>query len=276
MSPSFKKREKPDMVLNISIGLVEQIGEITRRAGREIMKIYNTDFDVETKGDGSPVTQADQMAEALIFRAIREGISGSYPLVGEEAVSEGKAPTIGSGPFWLIDPLDGTKEFVKRSGDFTVNIALIEDGLPVLGVVHLPASDDTYMASRAGVFAQYGGEGKAIQIACREAPKQGLIAVASKNHLTQETTDYLEKLPIGGTINVGSSLKFCRVAEGRADVYPRFGPTCEWDTAAGHAVLMYAGGEVIRPEDGLPLRYGKPDFLNGHFVARGPGVPDPA
>lgn len=262
------------MVLNIGIGLVEQIGEIARDAGREIMNVYNTDFDVDAKGDGSPVTKADKLAEDIIFQAIRQNVTSDYPLIGEEHFDAGNVPDVAGKPFWLIDPLDGTKEFVKRTGDFTVNIALIEDGAPVLGVVHLPASDDTYIASRAGVFAQYGGEGTAIQIACRQAPNEGMIAVASKNHMTQETTDYLAKLPVGGTINVGSSLKFCRVAEGRADVYPRFGPTCEWDTAAGHAVLMFAGGEVVTPE-GTPFRYGKPNFKNGFFIARGPGVPDP-
>jgi 3'(2'), 5'-bisphosphate nucleotidase len=226
------------MVLNVTLGLAEQIGEVSRRAGRVIMDVYKTDFDVEAKDDNSPVTRADKEAEDLIFRMIREGITGEFPLVGEEAVSMGKAPKITEKPFWLIDPLDGTKEFVSRSGDFTVNIALIENGIPVLGVVHLPAYDDTYIATRAGVFAQYGGTGKAIQISCRTPPKDGLSAVASKNHMTEKTETYLAGLPIKECINAGSSLKFCRVAEGRADVYPRFGPTMEWDTAAGHAVLI--------------------------------------
>ena len=263
------------MVLNVSLGLAEQIGEIAKRAGRGIMKVYETDFEVETKGDNSPVTKADQEAEALIFRAIRQGITGEFPLIGEEATAAGKAPDIGNGPFWLIDPLDGTKEFISRNGDFTVNIALIEDGMPVLGVVHLPVTQDTYIATRAGVFAQYGGDGKAMQISCRQAPKSGLIAIASRNHRTPETDAYLDKLNVGGTMSAGSSLKFCRVAEGRADVYPRFGPTMEWDTAAGHAVLMFAGGEVVTL-DGKPLQYGKAGLRNPNFIARGPGVPSPA
>jgi len=263
------------MVLNVTLGLAEQIGEVSRRAGRVIMDIYKTDFDVEAKGDASPVTQADKEAEDLIFRMIREGITGEFPLVGEEAVSAGNKPDIGDKPFWLIDPLDGTKEFISRNGEFTVNIALIENGIPVLGVVHLPVTDDTFIATRAGAFVQYGGEGKAIQISCRLAPKEGLTAIASKSHLTEETETYLAGLPVRERISAGSSLKFCRVAEGKADVYPRFGPTMEWDTAAGHAVLMYAGGEVIT-EDGRSLIYGKADFRNPFFIARGPGVPDPA
>ncbi len=263
------------MVLNVSIGLAEQIGDVAKRAGRVIMEIYKTDFDVESKDDNSPVTEADRKAEDLIFRNIREGITGEYPLVGEESVAAGNMPNIQDKPFWLIDPLDGTKEFVSKSGQFTVNIALIENGVPVLGVVHLPASKDTFIATRAGSFAQYGGEGKAVQITCRRPPEDGLTAIASKNHLTPETGAYLAGLPVKDTVNAGSSLKFCCVAEGKADVYPRFGPTMEWDTAAGHAILLYAGGEVVT-EDGQPLRYGKPELRNPNFIARGPGVPDPS
>jgi len=263
------------MVLNVSIGLAEQIGDVAKRAGRVIMEIYKTDFDVEAKDDNSPVTEADRKAEDLIFRNIREGITGEYPLVGEESVAAGNMPNIQDKPFWLIDPLDGTKEFVSKSGQFTVNIALIENGVPILGVVHLPASKDTFIATRAGSFAQYGGEGKAVQITCRRPPEDGLTAIASKNHLTPETGAYLARLPVKDTVNAGSSLKFCCVAEGKADVYPRFGPTMEWDTAAGHAILLYAGGEVVT-EDGQPLRYGKPELRNPNFIARGPGVPDPS
>lgn len=263
------------MVLNVSIGLAEQIGEVARRAGRIIMDVYETDFDVEQKSDSSPVTRADREAEDMIFRMIREGITGEFPLVGEEAASAGNAPYVGDRPFWLIDPLDGTKEFISRNGEFTVNIALIENGIPVLGVVHLPVTDDTYIAVRAGVFAQYGGTGKAVQISCRTPPAGGLTAIASRSHNTEEVETYLSGLPIKERITAGSSLKFCRVAEGKADIYPRFGPTMEWDTAAGHAVLLYAGGDVLT-EDGKPLRYGKPEFRNPFFIAKGPGVPDPS
>lgn len=260
------------MSLNVTLGLAEQIGEIARRAGRVIMDVYKTDFAVDTKSDASPVTKADQLAEDLIIRSIREGITSKFPLVGEESVSVGKIPVVGDSPFWLIDPLDGTKEFISRNGEFTVNIALIESGLPVLGVVHLPVTDDTFVATRAGVFVQYGGEGRAVQISCRQAPKDGIIAIASRSHGSDAVESYLAKMPVRERISAGSSLKFCRVAEGKADLYPRFGPTMEWDTAAGHAVLMYAGGEVVT-EDGKPLLYGKPGFRNPFFIARGPGVP---
>lgn len=260
------------MVLNVTLGLAEQIGDVARRAGRVIMDVYKTDFDVTTKDDDSPVTKADQLAEDLIIRAIREGITSEFPLVGEESVAAGKIPVVGKRPFWLIDPLDGTKEFISRNGEFTVNIALIEGGLPVLGVVHLPVTDDTFVATRAGVFAQYGGEGRAVQISCRQAPKDGITVIASRSHGSEAVESYLEKMPVKERISAGSSLKFCRVAEGKADLYPRFGPTMEWDTAAGHAVLMYAGGEVVT-EEGTPLLYGKSNFRNPHFIARGPGVP---
>jgi 3'(2'), 5'-bisphosphate nucleotidase len=262
------------MTLNITIGLAEQIGDIAKRAGEVIMKVYTSDFNVAAKGDKSPVTEADTKAENLIFCEIRTKIGNDIPLVGEESVAAGKMPKIDDKPFWLIDPLDGTKEFINKNGEFTVNIALIEHGMPVLGAVHLPVTQDTFIATRAGVFVQYGGEGHATQIACRQAPASGLVAIASKSHNTPETEAYLDGLNIKERTSAGSSLKFCRIAEGKADVYPRFGPTMEWDTAAAHAVLMFAGGEVIT-EDGRPLSYGKPGLKNPFFIARGPGVPDP-
>ncbi len=261
------------MVLNVTLGLAEQLGEIARGAGRVIMDVYATDFEVERKSDESPVTAADRDAEAMIVSAIRDGIATDFPIVGEEAAEAGVLPTLDGQPFWLIDPLDGTKEFISRNGEFTVNIALIENGLPVLGVVHLPVSDDTYLATPAGSFAQYAGAGKATQISCRQAPAKGITAIASRSHATPEVETFLKKFPVKTRITAGSSLKFCRVAEGKADLYPRLGPTMEWDTAAGQAVLMYAGGEVVTL-DGSPLRYGKPEFRNPHFIARGPGVPD--
>ncbi|MDA0997521.1 MAG: 3'(2'),5'-bisphosphate nucleotidase CysQ [Proteobacteria bacterium] len=262
------------MVLNVTIGLAEQVGEIARAAGRVIMDIYQTDFDVERKGDNSPVTAADRDAEALIVESLRATFGTDYPMIGEEAAEEGKLPNVAGGPFWLIDPLDGTKEFVSRNGEFTVNIALIENGRPVLGVVHMPVSDDTYLATPAGSFAQYGGTGLATQISCRTAPSAGITAIASRSHATPEVEDFLKHYKVITRLTAGSSLKFCRVAEGKADLYPRLGPTSEWDTAAGQAVLMYAGGEVVTI-NGRPLKYGKPRFLNPHFIARGPGVPNP-
>ncbi|MAN80588.1 MAG: 3'(2'),5'-bisphosphate nucleotidase [Rhodospirillaceae bacterium] len=257
-------------MLTIDLNLLEQLTDIAKRAGARIMTVYETDFDVETKGDNSPVTQADRLAEELITQAIQSEISTDIPIVGEEAVeAEGlKQPT---GPvFWLVDPLDGTKEFVKRNGEFTVNIALIENGQPVLGVVHLPVLDETFVAGAPGAFKQTG-DGPLRPIASRTAPAEGLTAVVSRSHGAEEADAFLERYTVAERVGAGSSLKFCRVAEGAADIYPRFGRTMEWDTAAGHAVLNFAGGRVLTT-DGTPLGYGKIGLENPHFIAVGKGI----
>lgn len=255
------------MVLNIGFGLMEQVADISKRAGREIMKIYESGFTVTAKTDSSPVTEADHAAEALIVRSIREGVSGKFPIVSEEAFAAGHTPALADGPFWLVDPLDGTKEFISRNGEFTVNIALIENGTPILGVVHAPTLSATYTGMRDGAFVQVKDSPRR-QIACRAMPKKGLVAIVSRSHLTPEVGDYLRKFDIAKEISAGSSLKFCRVAEGQADIYPRLGRTMEWDTAAGHAVVQFAGGSVCDLE-GVPLRYGKAGAENPHFVAKG-------
>lgn len=251
-------------------GLLEQIDTIAKRAGAAIMDIYETDFDVEAKGDDSPVTQADQVAEAMIIKAIKDEVESEYPIVGEEDAAAGNMPDISGGVFWLVDPLDGTKEFIKKNGEFTVNIALIEAGQPVLGVVHLPAKDETFLGADAGAYKQEG-EGALKPITVRNIPIAGLTAVASRSHPSPEVEAYLTHFQIAERISAGSSLKFCRVAEGAADIYPRFGRTMEWDTAAGHAVLRFAGGRVVR-EDGTDLTYGKPGLENPNFIAIGQGV----
>ena len=259
-------------MLNIGLGLAKDCAAIARRAGAEIMKIYQTDFDVEAKGDSSPVTQADRVAEDVITRAIREGISNEFPIVGEEAASDGQIPDVTGTPFWLVDPLDGTKEFINRNGEFTVNIALIESARPVLGVVHLPAQNVTYCGLNMGSFVLRGDEPRQ-DIQCRAAPEAGLTALVSRSHRTPEVDQYLANFNVAEEMSAGSSLKFCRVAEGAADIYPRMGRTMEWDTAAGHAVLRFASGEV-RNLDGSGLSYGKQGFENPHFVAAGQGVFD--
>lgn len=253
------------MTLNIGLGLIDQICELSARAGREIMDIFNRGFDVETKDDGSPVTEADQRAETLITDAIRGQITDAFPIVGEEAVAAGHIPEVAGQPFWLIDPLDGTKEFINRRKEFTVNIALIETGLPVLGVVHCPASGDTYWGSRNGAFATIAG-GAPRPIACRQPEEDGVIALVSRSHRTPEVDAYLSRFTVRKEISAGSSVKFCRVATGEADLYPRFGRTMEWDTAAGHGVLRFAGGHV-RTTEGAELTYGKPGFENPDFIA---------
>ncbi|MCP5367903.1 MAG: 3'(2'),5'-bisphosphate nucleotidase CysQ [Hyphomicrobiales bacterium] len=231
------------------------------------MKIYRTDFDVDTKSDASPVTLADQHAEDLILKAIRAEVSDAYPIVAEESVAAGTIPEVGDGPFWLVDPLDGTKQFVTKKGEFTVNIALIENRVPVLGVVHAPALNATYWGSVHGAFAETDGA-KPRRIGVRSPAADGIVAVVSRSHRTPEVDEFLKDYTVKEEISSGSSIKFCLVATGRADVYPRMGRTMEWDTAAGHAVLRAAGGRMTTADGGKFL-YAKPGFENPHFIAWG-------
>ena len=255
------------MTVNIPLSLLDMLHELAVRAGDTIMEVYKTDFDVEAKGDDSPVTEADRRAETLIHKAILSNVGAHFPIVGEEAFADGNAPELDDGPFWLIDPLDGTKEFVSRNGEFTVNIALIDAGRPILGVVHAPVLGHTYLGSPHGAFFAERDQGPQ-PIGCRPWPPGGLTALVSKSHKTPETDVFLQDFEIAKEISAGSSLKFCTVAKGAADIYPRLGRTMEWDTAAGHAVLAAAGGSVT-DLDGAALRYGKPGFENPHFVAKG-------
>jgi 3'(2'), 5'-bisphosphate nucleotidase len=228
---------------------------VAEAAGRAIMGVRARGFETFTKADASPVTEADRIAEGII--------------IGEV---ERLVPAFEGRTFWLIDALDGTKEFVKRGSDFTVNIALIWDGLPVLGIVHAPARDETYV----GVVDTRGEnrradvrrEGAATPIAARKRPARVVIAGSRSHEVADEMTKFLGTNDMADKIVVGSSIKFCMVAEGRADLYPRFGPTSEWDTAAGHAILRAAGGRV-HTFDGQELAYKKPRFLNGRFLAEG-------
>ncbi|MDX9860585.1 MAG: 3'(2'),5'-bisphosphate nucleotidase CysQ [Rhodospirillales bacterium] len=256
------------MTLDIGLRLIDQVRDLAKLAAAEIMAVYNSDFKVEAKDDHSPVTEADRRAEFLITEGIRREINDHILIVGEEATAEGGAPEVKGQPFWLIDPLDGTKEFVRKGKDFTVNIALIDAGRPVLGVIHVPATDESFWGSRHGAFTN-SGNGKPRQIFCRPQPKDGVVAIVSRSHRTPETDEYLKRFTVAHEISVGSSLKFCRVAAGEADLYPRMGRTMEWDTAAGHAILRFAGG-VVHRLDGGELLYGKPGFENPHFVASGP------
>jgi len=227
------------VTLAIGLRLIDQVRDLARLAAAEVMAVYNSDFKVEAKDDRSPVTEADRRAEILITEGIRREITDRILIVGEEATAEGGAPEVKGQPFWLIDPLDGTKEFVRKGTDFTVNIALIEAGRPVLGVIHVPASGDSFWGSRHGTFASMGG-GRPRQIFCRPQPKDGVVAIVSRSHRTPETDEFLKRFTVTHEISVGSSLKFCRVAAGEADLYPRMGRTMEWDTAAGHAILRFA------------------------------------
>ena len=243
--------------------LVEELAEAAREAGEAIQEIVRRGFDVETKSDRSPVTEADRAAELIILAALARAAPG-VPVIAEEEVAAGRIPAHGD-TYFLVDPLDGTKEFVRGGSDYTVNIGLIERQQPTLGVVYTPASK-TLHAGLVGESAWLEAEGSRRLIQTR-AKCDKLTAVASKSHLNQATVDYLEQAAGGCSYAaVGSSLKFCLVAEGQADIYPRASPTSEWDTAAGHAILLAAGGLVDGP-DGSPLAYGKTAFLNRAFVA---------
>ncbi|WP_025321932.1 3'(2'),5'-bisphosphate nucleotidase CysQ [Deferrisoma camini] len=245
--------------------------ELAEAAAAEILRIYEGDIQVEEKGDRSPLTEADRAAH----RVIAEGLARAFPdvpVLSEEGREIPYATRRAWSRFWLVDPLDGTKEFIKRNGEFTVNIALVEGGRPVLGVIHVPVQGRVYWGDVAsGAWTrQAGGEPRPIRVR-RPDPARGLVVVQSRSHPSPETEAYLKGLPVAESIAAGSSLKLCAVAEGRADLYPRLGPTMEWDTAAGQAIVEAAGGRV-ETLDGEPLRYNKPDLRNPYFVAKGAGA----
>ena len=244
-------------------GLVDDLAEAAREAGEAILTIVRRGFDVERKGDMSPVTEADRAAELVILAALARAAPG-VPVIAEEEVAAGRIPAHGD-TYFLVDPLDGTKEFIRGGDDYTVNIGLVEDGVPTLGVVFAPATSRLHGGCAAtGAWLDEGAGRRVIRTRERGSV---LTAVASKSHLNQATIDYLEAAAGKCSyVSVGSSLKFCIVAEGEADIYPRAAPTSEWDTAAGHAVLLAAGGLVDGP-DGATLQYGKRAFLNRAFVA---------
>ena len=247
------------------LSLLEDVAAAAREAGQAILEVVRRGFEVESKADRSPVTAADRAAELIILGALARAAPG-VPVIAEEEVAAGRIPARGD-TYFLVDPLDGTKEFVRGGDDYTVNIGLIMDGAPCLGVVFTPARGELHGGLVGqGAWVEAGGSRRAIAV--RDRPVQ-LVAVASKSHFNQATADYLEQAAgICQHLAVGSSLKFCILAEGKADIYPRLTPTSEWDTAAGHAVLLAAGGRVDGP-DGAPLRYGKKAFINRGFVATG-------
>ena len=246
--------------------LLEDVIGIARAAGEVVLAVYSSEFEVRGKGDASPVTEADVRAEALILQALAER-TPDIPVISEEAASAGQLPDPGQ-RFWLVDPLDGTKEFINRNGEFIVNIALIDKGEPVLGVVLAPALDRLFAGARGcGAFIQEAGQQRAIH--CRAVSQEGLDVVSSRSHGDAEALDkFLDGRKVQSLKSAGSSLKICLVAAGEADLYPRLGRTMEWDIAAGHAVLAAAGGQICTlPGDAL--RYGKPGLDNPHFYARG-------
>lgn len=255
----------------VSAALFDEVVRIAREAGDRIMTVYRSDFAVQHKGDDSPLTQADLAAHTHILLELGK-LQPQLPVLSEEAADIAYEVRRSWTRYWLVDPLDGTKEFIKRNDEFTVNIALIEDGVPVLGVVHAPALEETYAGAR-GLGAVRWKQGQREKIQTRRPPAATPVFVVSKSHRDAALETFLAKAPPHEAVSRGSSLKFCQVAEGSADVYPRTGPTSEWDTGAGQCVVEQAGGIVLRTPELDPLRYNSKDsLLNPTFVVIG----DPA
>ena len=255
--------------------LVRLMRRLALEAGDRIMTVYNgPDFEVRSKGDASPVTEADEAADAVISAGLR-AVFPEVPLITEEQAAS-HAQTAQT--FLIVDPLDGTKEFVQRRGDFTVNIAYVQDGRPSHGVVYAPAkrrlfytlADGTAVEETGVLDRETPGPYKALRVS--RPDNAALMVVASKSHRDQATDDYIGRYAVRDMTSAGSSLKFCLVATGEADLYPRLGRTMEWDTAAGDAILRGAGGLVVRFDDHKPLAYGKPGWDNPFFIAHAPGV----
>ncbi|MGF1476283.1 MAG: 3'(2'),5'-bisphosphate nucleotidase CysQ [Geminicoccaceae bacterium] len=248
--------------------LLPRIVELVDAAGEVIMSHYAKPTPAETKGDGSPVTLADKDGEGVITGGL-ESLTPGIPIVAEERVSEGQVPDLaGQEFFWLVDPLDGTKEFISKNGEFTVNVALIQGDAPLLGVVGAPAFGALWWGVRGHGASRRDADGTR-DIRARSVPAGGATALVSRSHLDPATERFLQTITVADTMSAGSSLKFCRIADGVADVYPRFGRTMEWDTGAGDAVLRAAGGRVQTTE-GEVFTYRKPGFANdGGFIAWG-------
>jgi 3'(2'), 5'-bisphosphate nucleotidase len=255
--------------------LIPVLRRLALEAGDRIMQVYDgPDFAVKAKGDASPVTEADEAADALISAGLRADFP-DLPLITEE---QADSHALSAATFLIVDPLDGTKEFVQRRGDFTVNIAYVENGVPLRGVVYAPAQGRLFYTQPDGsAVEETGALDKALPgplrpIGVSTPDNRALMVVASKSHRDQATDDYIARYAVADMKSAGSSLKFCLVATGEADLYPRLGRTMEWDTAAGDAVLRGAGGQVVRFDDHTPLAYGKPGWDNPFFIAYAPGV----
>ena len=249
--------------------LVPLMRQLALDAGVRIMQVYGRpDFAVRAKSDASPVTEADEAADALISAGLRAAFPDVVLITEEQAASH----ALSARTFLIVDPLDGTKEFVQRRGDFTVNIAFVLDGVPVRGVVYAPAQGRLFYTRADGLSVEELADGTLRAIRVNRPDNAALMIVASKSHRDQATDDYIAKYAVKDMTSAGSSLKFCLVATGEADLYPRLGRTMEWDTAAGDAVLRGAGGQVVRFDDHTPLGYGKPGWDNPFFIALAPGV----
>lgn len=267
-------------------GLLTDAVVAAKKAGEAILEVYASDFSVEHKEDRSPLTLADRRSHDIIFRHLLTSGNSPLPLLSEEGRDIPHKERKAWEYFWLVDPLDGTKEFVKRNGEFTVNIALMHKDRPVMGVIFLPVKDLLYFAAEGtGAFKLSGTSWINSKSTFRKLEKTAdrlpiktktvagtFTAIASRSHMSDETSSFLEGLKKEHgeveIVSAGSSLKFCLVAEGSADIYPRFGPTMEWDTAAGQAIVEITGGTVIQHETGSPLRYNKENLLNPWFIVR--------
>ena len=250
---------------------IEEINRIAREAGSVVLEVYGTEFSVDVKEDKSPLTEADRRANAVIV-AWLERLYPEIPVISEETRTVAYDERKDWDYFWLVDPLDGTKEFIKRNGEFTVNIALVRGQTPVLGVVYQPVGDHLYYASEGqGAWKSSNGEApRRLSGGPHYLTKDAVTVVASRSHLTDEVRTFISDLEAQGKtvkfISAGSSLKLCLVAEGAADVYPRLGPTMEWDTGAAHAVALEAGHRVVEHSSGEPLLYNKENLLNPSFI----------
>jgi 3'(2'), 5'-bisphosphate nucleotidase len=251
--------------------LIEAARAAAWRAGAAILEVYAEAFDVQRKADQSPVTLADHRSEAIIVAALRE-FTPEIPVIAEERCEAEGVPNSAPRRFWLVDPLDGTKEFVNRNGEFSINIGLVEEGRAVLGVIHVPVKRLTYAGAGPGSATRQEGDAAPVAIAARVPSASGVVVTHSRSHnVSEKLESFLAAVKVAERHVSGSAFKFCLLAEGSADLYPRFGPTMEWDTAAGQAILEAAGGSVTTL-DGAPFRYGKPGCLNPGFIARGRSV----
>ena len=254
--------------------LVPLLRRLALQAGDAIMQVYHgPDFEVRTKGDASPVTEADEAADAVISAGLREAFPEVTLITEEQAESH----ALSARTFFIVDPLDGTREFVQRRGDFTVNIAFVQDGVPLRGIVYAPAKGRLFYTRPDGTSVEEAGPfgpepGPLTPLKVSTPDNAALMIVASKSHRDQATDDYISRYAVRDMTSAGSSLKFCLVATGEADLYPRLGRTMEWDTAAGDAVLRGAGGHVVHFDTHQPLTYGKPGWDNPFFIAYAPGV----
>ena len=251
--------------------LLDRLVALARQAAEVALKYYRREFAVRSKSDATPVTDADEAAEAVILAGLRR-LTPEIPIVAEEALARGGTRWSDVAPprlFWLVDPLDGTREFVARNDEFSINIGLAADRRAALGVVHAPVAGVTYGTAGRGEAFVWRGDAEPTPIRARRAPTSGLVALSSRSHGDRTALDaFLSQYNVAERRILGSAIKFAAIAAGEADLYPRFGPTMEWDTCAGHAVLEAAGGAVVTAA-GAPLLYGKPRFQNPDFIARG-------